>query len=367
MTTGAKPFIDRERQLRGFGRLLQPDRPKAVVLVEGLKDMGKTCLIKQWERACTHGRGPIPCAMVNFRNPREIHEVRDVVSLVRFLRNRLGYPEYFSPLNDEINRFTERGSGFPLGALQGLSERMALYFDLANLAQISRRLEVPFEDLPGEKLKTEKAYQLAAYLHRRGRLLELIGELERLRDFVSWRQGLDSLLAAPGALQRRLDDGGAVVHDRGAPLPTDEGQDLAAHRISQAFFECVGRLVADFKPVIFFLDGCEELPPEAKQWICGELLHRLARAELRDVVVILSGRTLPDLSDLAMGHLVERTELDRFDRARVRQLFEAHGFTRDPDYLKAAHELSGGIPGELARMVDRLRAAEDARASIFDE
>ncbi|NIV31528.1 MAG: hypothetical protein GWN58_19180, partial [Anaerolineae bacterium] len=56
-----------------------------------------------------------------------------------------------------------------------------------------------------------------------------------------------------------------------------------------------------------------------------------------------------------------KRKLDPFDIERVRLFFEAHGIEVDPDMLESAALLSGGVPGDLTRMVDRLRAEEDRK------
>ena len=53
-------FIDRDGELKGFDRLLQPERPKAVMFIEAGELMGKTWLLDWMGRLCSlhDGQGP---------------------------------------------------------------------------------------------------------------------------------------------------------------------------------------------------------------------------------------------------------------------------------------------------------------------
>jgi hypothetical protein len=309
----------------------------------------------------------ISVAKVNFRSQRDANEVLDSLGLVRLLRDRLDQAPYFDSLNETINRFTELDPATGTGPLVDLAEEMARRFDLADLQLLSDSLDVSFEDLPGPPRKTHRAFGLANELFRSNRLPDLIAKLEEKRDSVDWRQGLETHLAPPDSAPEAgpAGDGGLQV-DRGALLPADSGHDLAMRQITDAFFECLKQLASDGRLVVLLFDSLEEAPRGVRSWLRTQVFDRLGADELGDVVVILAGRSLPDVSGLGVEHLVAKRKLDPFDIERVRLFFEAHGIEVDPDMIESAALLSGGVPGDLTRMVDRLRAEEDRKDPFFD-
>ena len=90
----------------------------------------------------------------------------------------------------------------------------------------------------------------------------------------------------------------------------------------------------------------------------------LGEGELENVIVILAGRTLPDVSELGIERLVDERMLDSFDEERVRQFFEAHDvpLDADPGWLATA---TGDIPGKLEDMVLGLKLAQRDRQDPF--
>jgi hypothetical protein len=345
------------------------------MLIGGDKNMGKTWLLEKMVAECQQqGEAlseleldEVSIAKVDFGSRRDLGEGTDTLSLVRLLRDGLYQPTHFAALTDEINRFTERGPASGVSPLNDLAERMRGKYGLAQLAMLSRSLNVRLEDLPGVNTPYEKAFRLADHLHRSRRLPELIVKLEQERDSVDWRQGLESLLrAAEPAPGSGRPDGVSPSVDRRAPLPADMGRSRATRRINDAFFKCLKALARDRWPVVLLFDSCEAAPDSARSWIRDQLLDRLRAGELEHVVVILAGHPPPDVSDLNLGGLVAERELDRFDKERVQLFFAAHEIEVEQTEIETVTRFSGGVPGVLAQMVDQVMADRDKKDPFFD-
>jgi hypothetical protein len=359
-----KQFVDRDKELRGFRKLLKPETPQAVMLIEASELMGKTWLIGQMSGRCREEVGAIPVVTIDFKDALERHKVQDTLSLVRLIRKKIGYPQYFYHLDTIINSLTVAQRGAGVAAIMPLIEKMERVYNLEELERLALWLEVVWENLPGDTL-FEKAKGLVMRCQRLGNLSALIDRLETERPQVNWRQGLESLLGEPKGVP---DDDAAtsewIVRDHGDPLPT-EGRDLAEARINEAFLACLQRLTADVKPIVFLFDGCEEAPDEAEKWIRVQLLDRLVKGELNDAVIIFAARKVPYRLDLVQPGIIVKTRLDGFDEERVREFFEVHGVQVDPVHLPVLALSSGGNPGMLARMVDNLRAKRDKEDPFF--
>jgi len=350
-------FVDRDRELGGFSKLLKPETPQAVMLIEAGELMGKTWLVGQMSGRCREEVGAIPVVTIDFKDAIEQHKVQDALSLVRLIRKKIGNPQYFEHLDNVINRFTVAQPGAGLGAIMPLIEKMERVYSLQELEELATWLEVVWENLPGDT-RFQKAKGLVTHFQRRGKLSALIDRLEVERQQVNWRQGLESLLGAPKGT------GEQMVRDRGDPLPT-EGRDLAEARINEAFLSCLRRLTAEVRPIVFIFDGCEEAPDEAEKWIRAQLLDRLVNGELDGVVIIFTARKVPYRLDLADTDVIVKTRLDGFDEERVREFFEVYDVQIDADHLSILTLSSGGNPGMLARMVDNLRAKMDKEDPFF--
>lgn len=357
-------FTDRERKVRGIQKLLQPQTPQAVMVIRAAEKMGKTWLAQRV--LSTEGNG-LAIAHIDFRHPREIHDIQTFLGVVRLLRDRLSRPAYFYRLNATINRYTGSAAAPGLSALAPLVEKIQAAFDLSDLRRLTVYLDVEFENLEGTTL-FDKAYSLARYFHRRGELERLVARLQVERPALgdAWWQGLE-LLRVQGAAP--ASPTGEAVQDRGDLLPAlaEQERRLVARRINDAFFTAVAELAAAETTAVFIFDGCENAPPEVADWIVGELLAHLAAKQLGDVVVILTGRATPDLSALNINHLLVETDLEPFTEEEIREYFEVR--RRVPPGLdyRTIFATSGGVPGELALMADRALARTQKQDPFFDD
>jgi hypothetical protein len=121
-------------------------------------------------------------------------------------------------------------------------------------------------------------------------------------------------------------------------------------RITDAFFTCLSDLAQE-KPLAFFFDSYEEVTEEAGRWIQSQLLARIRDGQLADVIIVLAGRELPELSRSSWRHCLASTGLQPFEREHIIE------YIRDKRMLTALDvdtifKTSGGHPGLLGKMAD---------------
>lgn len=92
-------FVNREKQYKGFQKMLGGDARKSVMMIEAPADMGKTWVIQRM-RHHAEEQG-VPVMHVDFRDRRSY----DYLSLVRQARDQMGKSS-FNKLTETINNFT---------------------------------------------------------------------------------------------------------------------------------------------------------------------------------------------------------------------------------------------------------------------
>lgn len=358
-------FVDREKKFLGFQKLLQPTTRQSVMLIEAPQDMGKSWLVSKMQRYCQMPAAEIPVAQLDFRNPRQIHEIQDFLGLVRFIRDRLAAPHIFSNLNATINSFTEAGVGNNRG-LATLRQNIENAFNLDELQNLAFDLGIKYENLPGETIRA-KSRELVNYCQRHALLRLLVELCAQLRDRVDWWAGLD-WLRRQAAASATADDAETPVADNNAPIWADSDMERqrAEQQINSAFFECLAMLLEERERVALLFDSIEVAPPEAVRWLCDELLARLRDGQLDKVVVIVTGRKTPDLSDLDINQLLVETDLDPFTEEHVREYFEKRRNLPPLDW-RTILLTSGGVPGVLAMMADHAMATASDDDDFFSD
>ena len=180
-------FVNQEKKVLGFKKLLQPTTQQAVMLIEAPQDMGKTWLVGKMQRHCLEPTTDIPVVHINFRNPRQVHEIQDFLGLVRFIRDKLGHAHYFNNLNATINSFGESGVSNNVGLAQ-LRQKIEKHFNLDEVKELVFELAINYENLPGETLRS-KSRELVNYCQRHNLLQKLVEHCLTLRSHVDWWQG----------------------------------------------------------------------------------------------------------------------------------------------------------------------------------
>jgi hypothetical protein len=246
-------FVDREKKFRGFQKLLQPATRQAIMLIEAPQDMGKTWLIGKIQHYCNEPDTNVPVAQVDFRNPLQLHEIQDELSLMRFIRDRLGHSRYFNNLNATINGFTDVSVNISSG-LGTLRQNIERYFNLDELNNLAFDLGINYENLSGQTLQA-KSRELVNYCQRHNLLRALVERCIELRSQVDWWPGLESLRQEP-TVAVSVDEPVALVVDNDAPIwaDTDMERRRALRQINSAFFECLASLLADKEQVALLFD-----------------------------------------------------------------------------------------------------------------
>lgn len=356
----AELFVNRDRELKGFRKLLDPETPQAVMLVEAGELMGKTWLMGQMRESCAELISSAPLVTIDFKDEYERHAVQDALSLTRLIQEKLDQPEYFAHLDAVVGDFAVVHRPGDTAGLMPLIERIEEHYDLVTLERLATWLDVEWQNLPGDTI-FKKAKGLVMHVRMSGDLARLLDRLKHDRDNVDWHRDLQPLLRAGDE-----DGPESTPADRAVALSIPaEGRDLAEAQINKAFITCLEKLLADVKPVVFVFDGCEEVPDEAERWIREQLLDRLVAGELEGLIVIFAARKLPYRLDVEKAGVVVKTGLDGFDEERAREFFDVHGVPVEPGDLPILVASSGGQPGMLARMVDNLRAKSDRGDPFF--
>ena len=358
-------FVDREKKFRGFQKLLQPAIRQAVMVIEAPRDMGKTWLIGRMQRHCLKPEVNFPVAQVDFRNPRQIHEIQDFLGLIRQVRDQLGHPEYFYELNGTINSFSEAGLQ-DNRALAGLVRKIESSFNMEELENLSFELGITYENLDGRTLQG-KSRALVEYSQRHGRLSALIQQCAQLRPGTDWWQGLERYQSGGGEVETAV-DADTPIQDNNNPIWADSDMERrrARRQINDAFFTAVAQLMADKGQVVFLLDSFEEAPPEAERWLKEELLIRLRENQISDAVIIITGRKTPDLTNLDLKHLLVQTDLDPFNEDHIREYFEERRQLIGLD-IRTIVVTSAGVPGALAMMADHAMSTADDDDDFFND
>jgi hypothetical protein len=362
-------FVDRLKKLKGFEKLLLSQTKQAVMAIEGPQDMGKTWLVSKMRQICLQPELNLPVAHIDFRNPREMHEIQDVLGLVRLLRNKLGYDDYFNQLNETINRFSQANLTAVTDGLQGLQRNLEASFNLDELRGLCFELAVEFENLKGDTLRI-KTIELVGYCQRRRLLARLVEVCLQLRPQIDWRGGITVMLdgeAESGETAVSISTT-AFITDSNALLRFDSQQERqhAERQINNAFFACLSAVLQDKNPLVLLFDSIETAPPEAQRWLLDELLPHLNEEAFKDLVVIITGRKTPDMSRLNIQHLLVETKLEPFIEADIREYFEDRRKITGLD-LRTIILTSGGIPGALAMMADHALIKSDVDDDFFSD
>jgi hypothetical protein len=351
-------FVDRERKYRGFQKLLQPSTRQAIMIIEAPKDMGKTWVIGKMRAYCQEPEVSLPVAQIDFRNPRQFHEIQDFLGLVRLLRDELNAPEHFQELNVAISQFTATHTVRP--ELVTLWQLLEQYFNLEELEALCFQLHINVENMPGSTL-TGKARQLVAYCERHQLLPQLLNLCRQNRPHADWPP-LPSADSGPAYLAPAVEgDGGAPLH-----VQSDMERRHAERQISQAFFEGLTRLVEERETAVFLFDSFEMAPQEAERWILKQLLLRLRDAAIPRIVVVIAGRKTPDITDLQIDRLVVKTGLSAFNETYIREYFEQRRNISGLDFHTITLT-SGGVPGILAMMAEHTLLTQQEDDDFFDD
>jgi hypothetical protein len=92
-------FVDRQKQYRGFLKMVGRGTPKQIMFIEAPADMGKTWLVQHLRHECRTQQ--IPIAHFDFSGRRPL----DYLAIVRHVRDELG-PARFNPMTEQINAAT---------------------------------------------------------------------------------------------------------------------------------------------------------------------------------------------------------------------------------------------------------------------
>lgn len=246
-------FVDRLKQLDRFRRSLEGASGRRIILVAADAGMGKSWLLRRFAQE-SEARGAAS-VLVDFSDG----QAYDVLTLVRRFRDALG-SDSFDRLTATINELTA-----PRLVIADSGDRSA----------------------PPAAISFEGAQ---------------IGEV-RIGEVA----------------------GGSIIKDNLFVVQTDNPLLLQAieDRVTQVFFECLDRVTAA-APALFLFDSYERSSQESERWVSNaadrwiqrELLARISDGRLRNTVVVLAGRRLPDF-DSSWAKVVGELPVELFTVADV--------------------------------------------------
>ena len=384
-------FINRDRVLRGFNRLLESPR-KSVMCIRAPEHMGKSWLMHKMQHHCQQPEVNLPVARVEFRDPLDLDRITDHLGLIRLLRDRFEQPAAFSLLNHTINALTTTAAGGTRSTrgtnkLATLAEQIETVYNLSDLRQFTRFVEVEFENISGDTLH-DKAYGLVAHFQQRNATTALLEHLVADRPNIQWQPYFNELPTVTGTFvhnngrvtnmpraESNQADGtqqDRFVQDLDLLLPTYGNETERRHierQISNAFFDCISALIEQHGRVMLLIDAYEEIPAVANTFLMDQLFPRLLAAPLDKLVVIIAGREVPDIPDLALRNKTVTTGLTNFNEKYIIEFMQSRNVPKDDSKWtpQSALTFSGGAPGILALMADRaLARLNDDEDDFFD-
>lgn len=374
-------FVDRTRKIGGFEKLILPETKQAVMLIKSPEKMGKTWLAMKFEALCNEPDVNLPVVRIDFRNPLDQLKITDHLAFIRLLRDRLNQPEYFRRLNATINRLTNhnRTTTDGLASMQAkgsrriaeLANEIQTVFNLNELEQQSLFLDVQFENLRGTT-RFDKAFGLASYFARRGALAELFDMLTAERGHIDWLAKYEDLLNASADEMASIPSdvtNDTQFQDQNLNLVGLATQEIerAERLINEAFFNDMADLLSERGQAVFLLDAYESAPQVASDFIAMQLLVQLLDERLRNMVIVISGREIPDVSDIGIRGISVITDLSTFNKQYVREFMLSRDIPEDTGGgVDSVLLFSGGVPGILALMADQAKMALQTDDDFFD-
>lgn len=363
-------FVDRKAELKGFDKLLQPETAQAVMLIEAEEKMGKSWLAAKMHQSFVQQYAGMPSVYIDFDNPLDKAKLTDHLAFIRMLRDRIMLPDYFAELNAVINRVTEnQPSAVTSRPLAALSERIQSHYTLDELERMARFHNVDWENLTGEG-KFTRTYGMVNHLFQRNELDALFERLRQERSNVEWSPYFQAVTALRNAETTESGIGEGSDEGRSLIAMSMPDQKRAEDEIDRAFFDALARILAEQAHLVFLFDTIDRATVEAYRFIEQKLIPHLLDERLKAMVIVITGRSVPTPVD---GHVkplvVPPRKLQPFTEDDIRDYMAVRSIEEQPpDFTwKGMLWMSGGVPGELALMADRLTARSSQTDSFFDD
>lgn len=125
-----------------------------------------------------------------------------------------------------------------------------------------------------------------------------------------------------------------------------------------AFHTDLGRLAKERRAVVLLIDDFEHASAEVKDWLQGWFLPWVAETWLPNLVVVIAGRSTPEVGKELAG-LAIALELGPLPPEAVREFLATTGAPQGID-AEALYKLSEGRPDLLMQLLSR--AGADSRS-----
>ncbi len=130
----------------------------------------------------------------------------------------------------------------------------------------------------------------------------------------------------------------------------------ATHRFRQALAACGPQ------PAVWLVDSCEKAQqnPDTADWLCGAIVGHVACDESLPLVIVLAGRSLPDLKSDWEDAIV-RLKLKPFKPDHVGQLArERFSLNWDETIAQLVWQGTGGVPQAVMTFIERVAGRQEA-------
>jgi hypothetical protein len=325
--------VDQDRVFGGFQKLLLPAVKQFGMLVEASEGMGKSWLAQKFRQFCQEVGSTYPVSYLDFADRRGRHNIQTAINLIELVAKEVGRPSDFPTLAQALRMAAGDSQAPELQQLVPAVQKLYANLRPNDLKILVPSMGVRFEDIIGDGSMPfpRQVQAVVHYFFRLGRVPELIETIPTLPTMqnanVDWWQGLEHLRSAPPESEN-LHAGEQFTTDQGSVLHFNDerGRSQAERQINDAFFQDLEVLAQNQGTVVLIFDGYDAAPLEAQAWIEQELFDRLERAETK-MIVIVSGRTVPPLSDIRRQRIVA-ARVDPLEPQYVREyLIERRGFS----------------------------------------
>ena len=185
--------------------------------------------------------------------------------------------------------------------------------------------------------------------------VEFLGELASQLEATVRELGGDAAFARyHKQRERRFQPGDITIQDsRLTRMNLAESWDMrrseqaALQIITDAFFSDLDDVLQEYPTVVLLIDTFEKANFEVEGWVTGLFLNRI-RGRHR-IVVVLAGRTIPDL-----GPSSAAWELKPLELCDVREYLNRVELSLSEEQINVLYALTDGIPLDLRTGVTRL-------------
>jgi hypothetical protein len=365
-------WVDREGEFVAFLELLETHTDVSVfVIEETTKGIGKSWLASKIYQHLQKGKNIRPTYYVDYRRDSPNQDnLQGYVDAIIEIRNALQKFGRFDRFDQCRAVYANRRR-----AIEPLFDKLVdMVVTEAQLMEFAPVLGEPYEDIVVDHRARirSKLYTLLEFAADTGKVGDLIDAIPVVVEGYTggtdyfW-EGLDHLRNEGNVRNGDSTTGSEPLHTEYGEISTIINRlgaverDRAHKELNDTFFADLRTLADERGTVVLVFDGYEKAPGEIKIWLQEELLHRLDRGEVPQLMVLLCGRQTPylDEDELELITITGPGKLMPFSEKHISELLQKRGIPREEIEkldLPTIRVWTDGVPGNIAHEVDRLLA-----------